>query len=704
MKAAEVLVGCLHGDIRRVFQCGESEACHWAHAVRMAAWLHDWGKANDHFQNMLLHNREQGVRHELMTWAAMDVFSEWLEPCFQSNPPWVKAAVYYSVAGHHLKFPDKVERTGTRVRLMLAHPSFAEVLTLGHRFIRNGNPPHVVDVEYTLGSRGTLNAFANKTIRMLGADFSPLEMRLIAAVKATLIAADLAGSALPRGGMDLEIWVRDRLEKNLDSGTLETIVSQRLKKDQPIRPFQQQVRDADAHTLLVEAGCGTGKTAAAYLWASKRADGRRLFFCYPTTTTASEGFSGYLHDPDFDALLVHGRSDVDYDLLENLPERNEEEQNLRSLRMEALDTWPFPAVVCTAHTVLGIMENTRRSLYAWPSLARSVLVFDEVHAFSDTLFSYLLRLMRELPGIPMLLMTATLPPARRAALQRGAEERGSWRVIGGPEDRESAPRYRIHRSSEENAWNEAAAIIESGGKVLWICNTVNRAMNTMEKVVERGINVEPFHSRYRYKDRLLRQRMVIDGFAPGAPAFLAVTTQVAEMSLDLSADLLVMERAPVPAMIQRMGRLNRFHESPKKTALALVLEPKSRLPYSPEDFHGSEEWLDRVADGEPKSQRDLAEAFVESAGNAQMILPVPRCEWIDGLWQSDIKRPIVDPSPSVEVVREEDAHLDRPVENAIPMPIPRGGMHHAWPRLGRFLVAPADSLQYDERTGAQWKQ
>ena len=43
---------------------------------------------------------------------------------------------------------------------------------------------------------------------------------------------------------------------------------------------------------------------------------------------------------------------------------------------------------------------------------------------------------------------------------------------------------------------------------------------------------------------------------------IAVTTQVCEMSLDLDADMLVTEVAPVTAMVQRFGRSNRSSSRP----------------------------------------------------------------------------------------------------------------------------------------------
>ena len=63
--------------------------------------------------------------------------------------------------------------------------------------------------------------------------------------------------------------------------------------------------------VIGSAQTGTGKTAAAYLWAARHADGKKLFFCYPTTGTATEGFLGYVHETKVEAKLIHSRAMVD---------------------------------------------------------------------------------------------------------------------------------------------------------------------------------------------------------------------------------------------------------------------------------------------------------------------------------------------------------------------------------------------------------
>jgi CRISPR-associated endonuclease/helicase Cas3 len=402
---------------------------------------------------------------------------------------------------------------------------------------------------------------------------------------------------------------------------------------------------------------------------------------------------------------MHSRATIDYRLLANMPLPNHEENELRQAGLEALEAWPMPAVVCTTHTVLGILENVRRSLYTWPSLVQSVFVFDEIHAFSDRLFSYLLRFLRVFSGAEVLLMTATLQPSRRKALEEACSHRGGLQTVLGPQEREMAKRYHLVDAADSDPWTEVTEVLNHRGKVLWVSNTVRRAMEMVREALKRGLPIQPFHSRYRYRDRLKRQQAIIQGFKGESP-ILAVTTQVAEMSLDISADLLVSEYAPVPAMIQRLGRLNRFEEIPRQVKKALFIQPKTTLPYSDEEYLGFKEWITVVADGLSKSQMELSKAFIniaETHRSESEIRPISFCEWVDGLWRSlKDQRTIEEASFSIEVIREEDRD-ENPIEMAIPMPIPKLDAWRDWDKVSRFYVAPAGSLSYDDFRGAEWR-
>ena len=714
ISAAEIIDHCLESSLKKMLPAEVSMEM-WHEALFCAAWLHDIGKANDHFQTMLRNSKiRQGVRHEAISLITIEtVLKDWLEDFWDRYPVWFKAAILFSISGHHLKFPDNRKRNNifkSDVIFLGKHPQMKDIMEIGKERLRLPFIPELRDQRYSLVIFDNMEVkeLIRKIRRHYDLQFSAEVKLFIAMLKNSLMCADLAGSALPVRHINIEQWLPDLLQSVFKPDDLKQIITQRLGQGR-LKKFQRQVAETGKSTVLVEAGCGAGKTLAAYGWAAAKATNRKLFFCYPTTATASEGFSNYLYDPGFEALLVHSRVKIDYHLLKNIPHKSPAQREIQYLGLEAIDTWPATAVVCTAHTVLGMLQNTRRGIYAWPSLARAVFVFDEVHAFSDLLFSHLLRFLLIYKHAPVLLMTATLPEYRKKALLQICEQREGMEIISGPEEREQAKRYILSRSKEEEAWELCRKVISSGGKVLWICNTVGRAMKIARLADSSGLPVQPYHSRYRYRDRLERQRTVIDGFLPHKPAMLAVTTQVAEMSLDMSADLLITEYAPVPNLIQRLGRLNRFEDQPDTLSKALFMRPENALPYArtgeEEQFwNGIETWLDQVADLQPKSQQDLSYAFIAGATVECRDWDIPYCDWIDDPWSSQTsKHAIMEPAYTVEIVREEDIHHRPMAEMVIPMPFPRD-KNWAWQNQGRYLIAPAGAIHYDPFWGGEYAE
>jgi CRISPR-associated endonuclease/helicase Cas3 len=92
------------------------------------------------------------------------------------------------------------------------------------------------------------------------------------------------------------------------------------------------------------------------------------------------------------------------------------------------------------------------------------------------------------------------------------------------------------------------------------------------------------HSRFKRGDRAKRERRLTEEFdkdtTPGP--CLVVSTQVVEVSLDISFDRMVTEAAPLDALIQRFGRVNRRRtkDTLGKYKPVHVLAPgTSYLPY-----------------------------------------------------------------------------------------------------------------------------
>ncbi len=561
---------------------------------------------------------------------------------------------------------------------------------------------------FDLGSAGQLFGGINQGIVQASIRWNGLGTdlrRLVSAAKNCLIAADVAGSALPERvehAREREQWIAKAFDRKPTPEQLNRVVAVKLGEKR-LRAFQEQVRDSASPVTLVRAGCGGGKTAAAYAWAAKQCPGRRLYFCYPTTGTATEGFRDYLYAPEVDiaADLFHGRADVDKRIILQAGD-DEDDAGDELARIESLDSWSTPVAACTVDTVLGVVRNNRRGLYAWPALVGAAFVFDEIHSYDDDLFGALLRFLSHVPGVPVLLMTATLQTALRRALDNAlARRRPAARLtdIAGPEDLEKLPRYR--KEAADDQMRVVSDELAAGGKVLWVCNTVARSIAAADEAIGAGVRPLVYHSRFRYEDRVARHKAVIAAFRASS-AGLAVCTQVAECSLDLSATLLVSDLAPVTSLIQRLGRLNRSGSCPD--ARFIIVEPDGPLPYKEAELALAREWLGLLPEREI-SQRTLAQAWqsLDKAPGASKPSP---SEWLDDAYLTkvgDLRAPGI----GITVVLPGDvaalrSGAKRAAQVALPMPTPRHMDWRAWRKVRGLPVAPPGTIRYDPERGAEW--
>jgi CRISPR-associated endonuclease/helicase Cas3 len=591
----------------------------------------------------------------------------------------------------------------------------------------------------------------------------------VAAVKNTLIAADVAGSALPLklpNDPDRWDWITQSFNEKPTRDDLRAVIAARSEtftdKNEDREQFQAAVAASTAPVTFVKAGCGTGKTLAAYMWARDQVPGRRLYFCYPTTGTSTEGFRDYLFPPESDqktghtnplarrvrevgADLFHSRRKVDFEMILSTGRDSGDADKDAAVKIDSLDAWHTPIVACTVDTVLGLVQNNKRGLFAWPALAGAAFVFDEIHAYDDRLFGALLRFLRDLPGLPILLMTASLPTVREEALRETLKKfRGiNLSMIPGPESLEKLPRYHKLMVGNNDLLPEIQEALSNNGnnngKVLWVCNTVGRVMDAAEFVETHGLTPLIYHSRFKYEHRVQRHAAVIDAFKSDGAA-IAICSQVAEMSLDLSADLLVTERATVPAIIQRLGRLNR--RAKKKTDPTkpfIVVEPENHLPYAVAEMEAARVWLEKLPD-RGISQRDLAEKWEQTSENPPELVP---SAWLDGGPTTTVTE-LREASPGITVLLEADGipmlryearirvalreaeqekrpidlnifaplpderHPNDCMKLVLPMPPPpRSVDWRAWKKFHGLPIAPPEAIDpndYDPERGAKWAE
>lgn len=388
--------------------------------------------------------------------------------------------------------------------------------------------------------------------------------------------------------------------------------------------------------LIIEAPTGEGKTEAALLAAeilSARTGAGGLLVAAPTMATADGLFRRVLSWAEHatgeavaSMYLGHSKAslNVDYSQLRRraepgdtaavhsvfdeatLPEEPSAggviaSQWMSGRKKGVLSTF----VVATVDQVLLMALQAKHSMLRHVGLAGKVIVIDEVHAYDAYMSEYLHCALAWLARyrVPVVLLSATLPLQQKTGLieayrselldrplpdlgtsypalttvsshgvsvepvaSRGADPRISVRII---DDHLPA------------VLEELATVTRDGGCVLIICNTVRRAQEMFRAVCKRWPGqAELHHAAFIASDRARKEESLRERLGPsarrgdGRPARLfVVATQVAEQSLDIDADLLVTDIAPMDLIIQRIGRLHR-HPRPASDRPQAVRAPQ----------------------------------------------------------------------------------------------------------------------------------
>lgn len=380
------------------------------------------------------------------------------------------------------------------------------------------------------------------------------------------------------------------------------------------RPVQELGVEAARATstpplLIIESTMGSGKTEAALLAAeilAERFDCGGVFFGLPTMATSDGMFRrvldwiGNLDDHSATSIyLAHGKSGLNDDfrgLLRPGPMSSVHDDGVTASRARAqVQSWLTgrkrgvlaTMVVGTIGQLLFMALQAKHAALRHLAFAGKVVVVDEVHAADDFMRMFLCRALEWLAayGVPVVLLSATLPSAQRQELA-DAYRAGlglpseplpadtSYPLVttvcreavtvAGPA--EPLPSASLTLRAVDDDLETLAALVDEwvtdGGCVAVIRNTVTRAQEAATHLRERfGDDVVLHHSRFIATHRAAREVVLRDELGPAEgmrPARrIVVGTQVLEQSLDIDFDAMVTDLAPVDLVFQRLGRLHR---------------------------------------------------------------------------------------------------------------------------------------------------
>ena len=431
---------------------------------------------------------------------------------------------------------------------------------------------------------------------------------ILALLKSLLIATDWEGSS----GQQIHFHLRTSVKEFWDKVKAE--VEKHPGAKFQIKEFQEALGKLSGHGIAV-APTGSGKTEGAIAWGLNQLNtpdglkGKILYVLPIQVLTNSiykrlsvyfgEDKVGLLHSG---ALLYQVYSRVEseeseqYDPEELKP--TEEERETYSLNRMMFR----PIMVATVDQLLMLAFNgNKRWSVVMGELMGGAIIFDEVHAFDGHMLALLERVAREMRHYTkMLFMSATMPKSLQSFLSSLVALQGNEHII---EDRTLMSHARnnfelrkkdlLKKEKIDNGIiEEIRSHIEDKKRIAIVCNTVQTAQKVYKQVksdLTDLLNNEEIlciHSRFIAKDRREKEKRLEKDKSKKREQQtwprLLVSTQVIECGMDIDYDVLYTEGAPLEALIQRAGRINRERGKNLGTVYIYQQDRTSEKFYPPE--------------------------------------------------------------------------------------------------------------------------
>lgn len=345
---------------------------------------------------------------------------------------------------------------------------------------------------------------------------------------------------------DMDNLAKKIIEKLVEDG------KEDIANNFKFRKFQEE--SLIDENIIAIAPTGSGKTEAALIWASSKNNWEKIIYLLPTRVT-----SNAIHKRLTDYFgkeytqLIH--SSARQYIKEQFDDSYDQKKYFR-------DKSFFKNLnVCTVDQLLTLGFNLGFWEVKTFHMLNARVIIDEIHLYSPYTLGLIISTVRYLKdnfNTKFYIMTATMPKKLLSLLEKTLD---TVSIIRDQELLENSRNiFQIRNILIEDSLNEIKAKIREGKKVLVVVNTVDKAIELYQSLVNtaKASNKEAicYHSRYIKKDRAKKEQDIFDLDKLNDGGVL-IATQVIEVSLDIDFDILYTENAPIDAIIQRAGRVNR---------------------------------------------------------------------------------------------------------------------------------------------------
>ncbi len=576
------------------------------------AVLHDFGKAASGFQKMLQGGKSWGFRHEILSLA----FLEWV---FEAGSREYQMAAS-AIASHHRDFriieetylrspaDNGVYQRWTEEMEIWRIEALAEWLmndasALAPKFdIELSIFPHLSVTPANLVASGP-----ERIQRALEHYQSYVQRQDIHRLHKTAEVLTHRHEAICLRGLMLQA---DRLASAtapaLHQPDLSGVVNDLATKVQSLYQHQEISKTISGSALL-SAPTGSGKTESSLLWKKRQQEEKRpgaLFYILPYQASINamyQRFHQRYNMPEEDIALMHSRAvqALYRDLI------GENEDNVQVATATARKRKSFarlhqqPVCVATPYQLLRAAFRLPGYEGQWAMLRGAHIVVDEIHGYEPMRLGLLLEFFAVLQhdwDVRFYCMTATMPSWLKKMI---IDTLNISHIIQA--DAVLFAQFRRHTLIMEDgtlldpvALDTIANEVQAEKCVLVVANLVDTAMQIATALRDRlhtadtdtsTAQVLLLHSRFNGEDRLALETALMNRIScEERTPFILVATQVVEVSLDVDFDTIYTEPAPLEALLQRFGRVNRKRKYPTLPVHVMREAVSWEFPYKEEEL------------------------------------------------------------------------------------------------------------------------
>ena len=553
----------------------EDERELWTEKIKRCAILHDIGKAHKTFQANLTKSGKNitDIRHEII--------SIWMcEQCLDLPQDEVLA-----IATHHRGVIDPHEY-GRLTTYQIADDLLSEHLITDKELLLQTVSfleewEKIFDTQFPFKSKeiDIGKAISQPTMRLLNKTFQKQISKntwQMAKMRGLLMASDHLGSA--------------RLETALPQYKAAEIArfqpkNKETKEVLEFRDFQKKLQTFKGDLLLL-APTGSGKTEAALSWVvANQHENVRLFYLLPYTASIN-AMVIRLQDVFDDTkqkrvAALHSRS-LDFFYDEALEETSNFEESAKVAKQRKAFSRElfYPIKVSTPHQILkNALCGKGWDMSLW-DYEKALFIIDEFHTYDAHLTGLLLATVKWLRrefNAHFMFMSATVPKFMQEIVLKEIFDNDQTRIVRpNPSVSSDAAvlnriRHLVKCRKEENILEllpEIKQLLSDGKtKVLIVVNNISTCQNLYEDL--KKFSPTLLHGGLHRLDRKIVEGKITAENREKRPRLL-ISTQAVEVSLDIDYDVAFIENAPIDALIQRFGRINRAGKLAKPAPVNLI--------------------------------------------------------------------------------------------------------------------------------------